>query len=184
MPNIDADEPWIGFNIVPPYVPGFGMEENGSTHPDEPGVGSPFFTALQDAARTTGSRANAFVNGGYSVLPGVYNTVRAVARGTGLLGSEEFRRFGQEADTVGAALGQVVHHPEPAGRAAREALAALADHPLLPYYTAGRLLMGGLTMLGPAATAGDALRAVEKGHNFIDGLLYPGIQGIAKPDVR
>lgn len=36
--------------------------------------------------------------------------------------------------------------------------------------------MGLFTGLGPAAAAGDALSAVEKGHNMIDALKY-GIQG-------
>jgi hypothetical protein len=80
-----------------------------------------FVADVGDVAKGVGTKANAFVNGAYSVFPGLLNAGRAVARGTGILGSEEFRRFGQEADIVGASLGQIARHPEPAVRAAREA---------------------------------------------------------------
>ncbi len=118
------------------------------------------------------------MNGAYSVFPGTYNAIRALGRGTGVLGPEEFRRFGQESDFIGDSLGQLAKHPGLAVRTARAALPILAKDPLLPYYAAGRLLMGGLTRLGPAATIGDALRAVEDGHNFLNSVFYHGIEGI------
>jgi hypothetical protein len=67
---------------------------------------------VANVANRIGTEANAVVNGAYSVFPGVYNAARTVARGTGLLGQEEFRRFGQEADVVGGALGRIVRHLE------------------------------------------------------------------------
>jgi hypothetical protein len=76
---------------------------------------------VQDAAKAVGTRANAVVNGAYSVFPGTYNAIRALGRGTGLLGPEEFRRFGQEADFVGDSLGEVATHPGLTVRIAREA---------------------------------------------------------------
>jgi hypothetical protein len=138
----------------------------------------PFITDAQNAAEAVGTRANAVVNGAYSVFPGTYNAIRALGRGTGVLGPEESRRFGQEADFIGDSLGQIAKHPGLALRTARAALPILAKDPLLPYYAAGRLLMGGLTRLGPVATIGDALRAVEDGHNFLNSVFYHGIQGI------
>ena len=66
----------------------------------------PFLTDVQDAAQAVGTRANAVVNGAYSVFPRTYNAIRALGRGIGVLGPEEFRRFGQEADFVGDSLGQ------------------------------------------------------------------------------
>jgi hypothetical protein len=71
-----------------------------------------------------------------------------------------------------------VKHPGLSSRTAREALPVLASDPLLPYYAAGRLFMGGLTRLGPVATVGDALRAVENGHNFLNSVFYHGVEGI------
>ena len=115
------------------------------------------------------------MNGAYSVFPGTYNALRAVGRGIGILGPEEFRRFGQEADSIGTALGQVAEHPAPA-RVSRDALSVLDTDPLFRYYMFGRTAHGALTGLGPAAMAGDALRAVEKGHNMIDAYKR-GIQG-------
>jgi len=138
---------------------------------------------VQDAADWVGTRANAVVNGAYSVFPGTYNALRAVARGVGLLGPEEFRRFGQEADAIGNSLGQAVKHPDLAYHASLEAArAALASNPLLYYYGLGRILMGGATRLGPAAFAGDALRAVENGHDLIDAIVKYGVSGIPGGD--
>jgi len=106
-----------------------------------------------------------------------------VARGVGLLGPEEFRRFGQEADAIGNSLGQAVKHPDLAYHASLEAArAALASNPLLYYYGLGRILMGGATRLGPAAFAGDALRAVENGHDLIDAIVKYGVSGIPGGD--
>jgi hypothetical protein len=136
----------------------------------------PFIADVQDAAERVGTRANAVVNGAYSVFPGTYNALRAAGRGIGILGPEEFRRFGQEADAVGTVLGQVVDHPGAAAHVSRDALSVLDSDPLFRYYMFGRAGMGLLTGLGPAAMAGDALRAVEKGHNMIDAYKF-GIQG-------
>jgi hypothetical protein len=106
----------------------------------------------------------------------VYNAARTVARGTGLLGQEEFRRFGQEADVVGGALGRIVRHPGASARIARNAVSKLDEDPLFRYYMGGRAAMGALMSLGPAAMAGDSRRAIERGHDVIDALKY-GIQG-------
>jgi hypothetical protein len=138
---------------------------------------------VPDAADWVGTRANAVVNGAYSVFPGTYNALRAVARGAGLLGPEEFRRFGQEADAIGNSLGRAVKYPDLAYHASLEAArVALESNPLLPYYSAGRGRMGFATRLGGAATAGDALRAVENGHDLIDAIIQYGISGIPHGD--
>jgi hypothetical protein len=50
----------------------------------------PFLTDVQDAAQAVGTRANAVVNGAYSVFPRTYNAIRALGRGIGVLGPEEF----------------------------------------------------------------------------------------------
>lgn len=142
----------------------------------------PFLADVQDTAERVGTRANAVVNGAYSVFPGTYNAIRAAGRGIGILGPEESRRFGEEADSIGTALGQIANHPGPAARAGRDAVSVLANNPLLPYYLFGRMFMGGLTRLGPAAMAGDALRAVENGHNLIDAIIQYGGAGIPSKD--
>lgn len=143
-------------------------------------------------ARAVGSSANALVNGAYSTLGNSYDAARAVGRGVGVLGREEFRRFGQEADLIGASLGQVgpalgqiglvlgqiVEHPKLTAQAAGRFLAA---NPLLPFYFAGRVGMGSVTGLGPVAMAGGALRAVEDGHDLIDSLVQGGLLGTRVP---
>lgn len=190
-------------NFKPPQVPGFRVNSDGSAQSSYPTAGEPsLLHTVQWAAEPAGHRnapgvshkpvtlgdlaarvanrigthANAVVNGAYSVFPGVYNAGRVVARGTGLLGQEEFRRFGQEADFVGGSLGKIAQHPEASARIARRAVSKLDEDPLFRYYLAGRAVMGGLTGLGPAAMAGDALRAIESGHDVIDAFKY-GVQG-------
>jgi hypothetical protein len=192
-------------NFKPPQevVPGFRVNADGSARVGYPPAGNTAFlepvqwtaepAGHRDArgishkpvtlgdlagrvANRIGTHANAVVNGAYSVFPGVYDAGRAVARGTGLLGQEEFRRFGQEADVVGGLLGGVARHPEASVRIARQAISSLDEDPLFRYYMAGRAAMGFLTGLGPAAMAGDALRAIERGHTAIDAYKY-GVQG-------
>jgi hypothetical protein len=143
------------------------------------------FNALPDSATPTPESAemalkaaNYAVNGAYSIFPGIYNAGRAVARGIGLMGPDEYRRFDQEANFIGNTSEEIAKHPELAYQAAREAaVGALARNPYLAAYALGRAAMGGATMLGPAALAGDALRAVENGHDVLDAVLY-GFQGV------
>jgi hypothetical protein len=195
-------------NFKPPQVPGFRVNSDGSARSSDPTAGeSPLLHPVQWAAEPAGYRnalgvaqkpvtlvdlatrvanrigthANAVVNGAYSVFPGVYSAGRAVARGTGLLGQEEFGRFGQEADFVGGSLGKIAEHPEASARMARRAVSKLDEDPLFRYYMAGRAAMVALTGLGPAAMAGDALRAIESGHDVIDAFKH-GVQG--KPRVE
>lgn len=192
-------------NFKPPQevLPGFRMNSDGSARSSFPSDGDPpLLHSVQWAAepaeyrytravpqnRVTlgdiaagvanriGTHANAVVNGAYSIFPGVYEAGRAVARGTGLMGQEEFRRFGQEADFVGGLLGKIANHPDASAHIARQAVSKLDEDPLFRYYMAGRGVMGWLTGLGPAAMAGTALRAIENGHNAIDAFRY-GIQG-------
>ena len=177
MADIDPNDRPPGFNVV---EPGFRVFDDGSMATYGSDLGRPFFSNLKEAA----AWVNAAVNGAYSVLPGTYNAGRTVARGTGLMGADEFRRFGQEADAIGAGLGKLVDRPELAVRAVQEAWPILRDNPRMWPYLGGRATMGILTRLGPAAVAGDALRAVEKGHNLADAFLYHGILGNPSRDPR
>jgi hypothetical protein len=177
MADIEPNNSPPGFNVV---EPGFRVFDDGSVATYGADIGRPFFSNLEEAA----AWVNAAFNGAYSVLPGVYNAGRAVARGTGLIGGDEFRRFGQEADAIGSGLGKLVERPEVAVRAVQEAWPILRDNPRMWPYLGGRAAMGMLTHLGPAAMAGDALRAVEKGHNLADAFLYHGILGNPSRDSR
>ena len=177
MADIEPDERPPGFNVV---EPGFRVFDDGSVATYGSDLGRPFFSNLKEAA----AWVNAAANGAYSVLPGTYNAGRAVARGTGLMGADEFHRFGQESDAIGAGLGKFVDRPELAVRAVQEAWPILRDNPKLWPYLGGRAAMGIFTRLGPAAVAGDALRAVEKGHNLADAFLYHGILGNPSRDPR
>ncbi|MBV8191335.1 MAG: hypothetical protein JO339_29135 [Alphaproteobacteria bacterium] len=135
-------------------------------------------TPAPESAEAVWKAANYAVNGAYSIFPGIYNAGRAVARGTRLMGPEEYRRFDQEVNFIGNASGEITKHPELAYRAGQEALAVLARNPYLIPYFLGRVARGGATMLGPAALAGDTLRAIEDGHDLLDAVLYQGLQGI------
>lgn len=193
-----------GFRVrQPDDVPGFRVNSDGSTRPGYPTAGGPssaqpvrwagepagypngrsdsqgpvtlgdFFAR---ALNRIGTEANAVVNGAYSVFPGVSDAGRAVARGTGLMGQEEFRRFGQEADFIGRSLGRIAQDPGTSARIAGRALSELRKNPLFWHYMTGRAAMGISTGLGPAAMAGNTLRAIENGHDLIDVLKY-SIQG-------
>lgn len=168
--GVIANAPVPGVNV---REPGFRLFDDGSVSTYGSDLGRPFFANFEEAA----AWVNALVNGAYSVIPGVYNAGRAVARGTGLLGAEEFRRFGQEAEAIGAGLGRLAERPELAVRAGRAAWPVLRDNPRTWPYLVGRGAMGVMTHLGPAAMVGDALRAIENGHNFGDAFFYYGVQG-------
>jgi hypothetical protein len=117
-------------------------------------------------------------------VAGTYNAGRAVARDTGLLGADEFHPFGQEADAIGAGLGKLVERPELAVRAAQEAWPIVRENRGCGLTSLAALSWGGLTRLGPAAMAGDALRAVEKGHSSADAFFNHGLLGNPSNDPR
>lgn len=158
------------------WTPGSSEAPRGASAPDDWGAKLSFWDDLRGAAERLGTRANAVVNGAYSVFPGVYNAARAVGRGVGLLGADEFRRFDQEAEFAGGALTKAAQHPGLAYRAAGSIVSTLDQDPLFRYYMAGRALMGLATGMGPAAMAGDALRALETGHNWADAFRQ-GVRG-------
>lgn len=47
----------------------------------------------------------------------------------------------------------------------------------MKWFVTGRLGVGAATGLGPAASIGDATRAVENGHNTVDALIRGGVLG-------
>jgi len=148
---------------------------------DQPGFlerNVPSWSDVQDAADWLWPRMNAAVNGAYSIFPGTYDAARGLARGIGLLGPEEFRRIGQEADFAGDSVERIVRHPGAAHRAADNALTILAQNPLIFPYLAGRVAMGTFTGLGPAADMGGFLRALENGHDLIDAVIQHGVGGL------
>ncbi len=144
-------------------------------------TGSIFYGRLRDGADAVGARANATVNGAHSIFPGTLNLPRSILRAAGLFGKAEAHRFDDEMAAAGAALGQIVKHPEPALRAAGEAFSTAWNDPLFPFYLAGRAGMGLRTRLGPFAVVGDTLRALEDGHNLDDAVTYSGILGRPPP---
>lgn len=120
-------------------------------------------------------RTMAAMDGAISIIPGALNAARAVGRAGGLLGKEEAKRFDREMEFVGRALGLAADHPDVTARAAVEMASELFEDPLLPYHIGGRGLAGYLLRAGPIplgaiATAGDTLRAIEKGYSFADAI--------------
>jgi RHS repeat-associated protein len=122
-----------------------------------------------------GTALNALVNGAYSIFPGFGNAFRYLGRSFGFYGANEITRSDQEANFIHAAAVDAYDvlksSPEARDLALRAALDAgrvFTDDEIHDYFLAGRVLMGSITLLGPAASAGDALRAIENGHNLLD----------------
>jgi hypothetical protein len=135
---------------------------------------------VRKVAKAVGSAANAAVNGAYSVFPDTFNYPRSILRGAGVLGKDEAYRFDQEMAAMGEGAKQIARHPKLAAEAAGRAFWAGWDPLILPYL-AGRGAMGYFTGLGPFALVGGVLRAAENADNFIDPVLYGGIQGRPPP---
>lgn len=90
-----------------------------------------------------GNAANAVVNGAFSIFSGVGNAFYETARGTGLLGQQEYIRSVQETDLLIFGVQEMARYPQESVRAAREAIIlGYQAEPLIPYYFAGRSLMG------------------------------------------
>lgn len=145
--------------------------------------GPSYWNDLWDSTKQLGSAANAVVNGAYSLAPGTFYLAREAGRGLGLFGPEEAQRFRQELSAAGQGLRFIARNPGTAAQMAGEGLSrAVKAEPLLPLYLLGRVGMGGLLAsrgvpIAPFAVAGDALHALEQGHDAID-TFWRGLGGI------
>jgi hypothetical protein len=127
---------------------------------------------------TIGDKANAVVNGGYSIFPGVGNALSEWARYAGLMGSDEFWRADQESRVIGGAIEEAWKHPKAAWDLSVETFKDIDEsEPLFRYYLGGRMLMGLGTGLGPFAAYGDTLAQVNTGHTFLDSIVKGGVGG-------
>lgn len=145
-----------------------------------------FWDDVRDAAGQLGEAAKAVGRGAYSLAPGIDNLGRAAGRATGYYGEEEARRFRQEMNAARESLERIIENPAQSARLAyRGASEAFRRDPMLKFHLAGRLGLGALLTyyripfgipLAPLAMAGDTLHALEKGHDFIDGIGY-GVGG-------
>ncbi|CCD94777.1 hypothetical protein BRAO375_3690005 [Bradyrhizobium sp. ORS 375] len=111
--------------------------------------------------------------GAYSVVAGVGNAFRYLGRSFGLMGGEEFRRSELEANLLAKGIEEYATNRT----IRRGANAAIKDKALdyiqdeaHMYRMLGRSVFGTLTTLGPAAMAGDFVRALENGHDWADSL--------------
>jgi hypothetical protein len=199
QPRADADVPGFRMNAdgsvrtdgasssrPPPYIP-VGWTPNADAYGNAEialsnSFGPSYWNDSWNAANQLGGAANAVVNGAYSLIPGTFHLAREAGRGLGLFGPEEAQRFRQEMNAAGQGLRAIAKNPGTAARMAVEGLqAAVEKEPLLPLYALGRGGMGVLlgsrgVPVAPFAVLGDALHALEKGHDVIDALGY-GISG-------
>jgi hypothetical protein len=142
-----------------------------------------FWDDVGNVAKTVGENANAAIDGAYSIFPGTANFFRAAGRGLGLYGPEEAQRFRTEMSAARTGLEYIAKDPVETARLASHGISeAFQAQPLLTPYLIGRFGMGvGLALnrlpFAPLAIAGDAMNALEKGHNFIDALGY----GVGSP---
>jgi hypothetical protein len=113
------------------------------------------------------------------VIPGVGDAIYQAARGTGVLGPQEFQNFDVESQFVGDVVTTMVQHPQATYTVATDILSVLDQDPLFRYYVAGRLAFGFATGLGPAASLGNTLQAVQNGHNVVDSIIQNGFSGLS-----
>jgi RHS repeat-associated protein len=145
---------------------------------------------VREASNRAVQFATAFGEGAWSVPRANYYAVRHVARGTGMMGSEELARFNQEAHVVDMAVCQYSENPaafnEALGYAVKGLDTALSTSESLRRYVsarvAGRVAAGVILTpvfwpVGPLATIGDTVRAVESGHDIVDAVVYGGALG-------
>jgi hypothetical protein len=175
VPTNDYVSGLVGHSVVGGLasVAGGGKFENGAITAafgymynrcgDDPGACGPL------------TAANAIVNGAYSIFPGTGYALRYLGRSVGLYGANEQLRSDQEANAIHsgvAATKDFLASGPAAQESARIAIGSAAgrylDDELNVYHSIGRIGIGAVTGLGPAAAAGDALHAIEKGHNAID----------------
>ena len=156
----------------------YGSAENALSN----SYGPSYWNDAWEAAKQFGGAANAVVNGAYSLIPGTFHLAREAGRGLGFFGPEEAQRFRQEMNAAGQGLRAIAENPGTAARIAVEGLrTAVKKEPLLPLYAFGRGGMGVLlgsrgVPVAPFAVLGDALHALEKGHDVMDAFGY-GIGG-------
>ncbi|WP_162914429.1 hypothetical protein [Taklimakanibacter lacteus] len=120
---------------------------------------------------TIGEKANAIVNGAYSIFPGVGNALRFMARGIGLFGAEERLKWEQEGKAVDYIAKQMAEDP----KFREEVMSKLrvgydafeTENQELYYFLGGRAVMGTITRLGPAAIIGSTTRAVEDARDLV-----------------
>jgi|FEC22Drversion2_1045045.scaffolds.fasta_scaffold00240_17 hypothetical protein len=189
-----------GFNVEPPAepeAPGFRLNADGAVPGQPPAYipvgwtpnadaygnaeiamsdsyGPSFWSDFSDTARKFGEGVKAMGEGVYSIAPGTVNFARGMGRGLGLYGPEEAQRFYREMDATGQGLRFIANNPELSARMARDGMAlAFKAQPALPLHIAGRVGASALlSHLGvpPLALFGDAFRALEDGHDFIDAI--------------
>ena len=129
-------------------------------------------------------KTKAFFRGAWSVATGTGNSIRFVARGTGLMGSEEQARWAQEGETVDKFFERRASDPE----FRKQTNQLMVDQAKqfyqdnmdgeMKWFMTGRLGVGMATGLGPAATIGDTTRAVENGHGVVDSAIRGGLFGV------
>ncbi len=128
-------------------------------------------------------KTKAFFRGAWSVVTGTGNSLRFVARGTGLMGAEEQARWSQEGAAVDQFFDRRASDPEfrqQTNRLAVDQAKQFYQNNMdgeMKWFMTGRLGVGAATGLGPAASIGDMTRAVENGHNTIDAAIRGGLFG-------
>ena len=128
-------------------------------------------------------KIQAFGSGVWSVAKGTGNAVRFFARGTGLMGADEQKRWKQEGDGIQGFVDKYRSDKEFANEVDHAMGQALGKMYInnqdgwLKAFILGRVSTGVITGFGPAAFIGDTTRKVEEGHGAADSLLKGGVLG-------
>ncbi|NVE01676.1 hemagglutinin repeat-containing protein [Massilia sp. BJB1822] len=165
-----------------------GVEGKGLTQMDRAVIDSlikeyPHTPHCRSATCSMTEKIQAFGDGAWSIATGTGNAIRFIARGTGLMGTEEYGRWEQEGNAVQDFANKYRNDKDFAkevDRAMGQALGKMyADNQdgWLKSFLLGRVTTGIFTGFGPAAFIGDTTRKAEEGHNVADSLLKGGILG-------
>lgn len=180
---------WAGSNLPKQYdglvsrmvIGGTASELGGGRFAN--GAGTAAFGYLYNKCAheecTFTEKTKAFFRGAWSVATGTGNSIRFVARGAGLMGSDMQMRWAQEGEAVDKFVEQ--YRTDPDFKRQVDALAVdkfkQYNHEEMKWFLTGRGGVGAATALGPAAFIGDTTRAVENGHGVVDALVGGGVGG-------
>ncbi|THC44302.1 NBR1-Ig-like domain-containing protein [Massilia sp. Mn16-1_5] len=132
---------------------------------------------------TNSENAVAALQGIWSVFTGAGNSIRFVARGIGVLGPEEKKKWNEESKRVDDFVSRYRNDPafkREVDQGARDVAGKVLtenSNGAGKAYISARAATGIITGLGPAAVIGDTVRAVEQGNGMAESLISGGILG-------
>lgn len=119
----------------------------------------------------------------WSIFTGAGNGIRFVARGTGLLGADEKKRWDAESENVDKFFDKYRTDQKFAAEVNKNAGTAAgklyqeSQNGAAKAFMAARVATGIITGLGPSAALGDIARSVENGRTIVESVIGGGFAG-------